>query len=65
MDLAALQADLDSATAALAEGDAAMTEGRFMEANAKGLAAQSGAEGVRAAIQAAQQGRIIRQGQGS
>jgi hypothetical protein len=65
MDLAALQADMDSAVATFAEGEAAISEGRYMDANAKGLAAQSGADGVRSAIQAAIQGQVIKRGQES
>ena len=57
MDLAALKADLDSAAVVLAEGETALNEGRFLEAQTKVLAAQSGALSVRSAIEAAIRGR--------
>ncbi|MCJ7628899.1 MAG: hypothetical protein MUO50_10990 [Longimicrobiales bacterium] len=61
-DLAALKADLDTAAAALAEGETAMGEERYMDAQAKVLAAQSGVEAVKSAIQMAIGVRGISQG---
>jgi hypothetical protein len=53
MDLVALQADLDSVSKTLSEGEVALNEGRYMEAKAKVMAGRSGTEGVRAAIESA------------
>lgn len=60
MDLAALQADLDSASATLVEGETALNEGRYMDAKAKVLAVQSGTQAVRTAIESAIRGRTGR-----
>lgn len=59
-DLAALQSDLDSASVNLVEGETALNEGRYLEAKAKVLAVQSGAQAVRSAIEAAVRARTGR-----
>ncbi len=57
MDLAALQGDLDLAKATLAEAETAFGEGKYMMAKTKILAAQSGAQTVKSAIEMATQAR--------
>lgn len=59
-DLAALQGDLDSAKATLAEGETAFTEGRYLEAKTKIMAVQSGTLSVKTAIETAVQARAGR-----
>jgi len=59
-DLAALQGDLDSAKATLAEGETAFTEGRYLEAKTKIMAVQSGTLSVKTAIETAIQARTNR-----
>ncbi len=60
MDLAALQTDLDTASATIVEGETAFAEGKFMEAKSKLEAAQAGIGGVKTAIETAIQARTIR-----
>jgi hypothetical protein len=60
MDLAALQSDLDSAAAGIAESETAFAEGKFMEAKSKLEAAKAGVDGVKTAIDLAVQARTIR-----
>jgi hypothetical protein len=62
MDLAALQGDLDTAKATLAEGEAEFNNGKYMVAKTKILAAQSGAQTVKSAIETAISARSGRAG---
>jgi flagellin-like hook-associated protein FlgL len=62
MDLAALQGDLDTAKATLAEAEAEFNNGKYMVAKTKILAAQSGAQTVKSAIETAIKARSGRAG---
>ena len=59
-DLAAFQADLDSAAVTLAEGETAIAEGRYLDAKTKVLAVQSSTQSVKSAIETAARARTGR-----